>query len=294
LSIESGGYFGSNSAEEQPMNLDDLLGSTPVLATAPEVTETLPDTSDIGALLGIKKPVVCPPPGVYHDVDINEYHAWPAEHSTFIKAYAANPLKAVTIPFKGSKYSDMGHAIHEYTLEGIEPKEYADVAYGADKSLRDHPTSRIILNRGFNELSLVWIDEGTGLICKARLDDYFRDANNTGIPSDLKSCSNIEWFHRDLYKMKYHIQFGHYTNGALANDLPVNYFSCIAVQTSGTFPVRVGYLNPEKLADAQTESCRLLGLIKESRERGYWPNFAPPPLIHSWDQMTAADLLEEF
>lgn len=234
-------------------------------------------------------PAALPPPGVYKDIPINDYHAWKAEHSTFIKAYAANPLKAKTMPFKGSKYSDMGHEIHGYSLEGIEPINYPEVAYGADKSLRKHDMSKIMLNRGCNELSLVWVDEDSGLTCKARLDDYY-----DGVPSDLKSCSQIEWFHRDLYKMKYNLQFGHYTNGTLANDLPVRYFCCVAVQTSDPFPVRTGYLQPDKLEEARVEVRRILGLIKESRERDYWPNFPPPKQIHSWDQMTPADLLEEW
>jgi hypothetical protein len=274
------------------MDLTELFGSyTPVLETAPEVIEleVMPDTSDIGALFGVEKPVVCPHPGIYKNILAEEYHAWPAEHSSFIKQFAANPKKARYTPFKGSKYTEMGHEIHGFTLEGIEPRNYPDVAYGADKSLREHPTSRVMLNRGCNELSIVWIDEETGLTCKARLDDYYES-----VASDLKSCSKIEWIHRDIYKLKYNIQFGHYTNGLLACGLSVNYFACVAVQTSDTFPVRCGYLNPDKLIEAQHEAKRLLGLIKESRERDYWPNFAPPPHIYSWDQMTASDLLEEF
>ena len=164
-----------------------------------------------------------------------------------------------------------------------------NIVQGVDASLRKHGLSSQILNRGANELSLIWTDEATGLKCKARLDDYFE-----GVPSDLKTSNDVEWFHRDIYKRNYHLQAAWYTMGCEANRLPVNYFCFIAAQTTDTFPIRVGYINPDKLIEAKQEVSRLVGLIKESRERDYYPNYAPPVHIYSWDQMTAADLLEEW
>lgn len=164
-----------------------------------------------------------------------------------------------------------------------------DIIQGADKSLRSHDLSKIMLNRGVNEISIIWKDEASQLMCKARLDDYF-----DGIPADLKTSNDISWFHRDIYNRGYHLQAAHYVNGCIARNLPVRYFCFTAVQTTETYPVRVGYIQPDKLEAAKTEVSRLLGLIKESQERDYWPNFAAPPQIHSWDQLTPADLLEEF
>src|SRR6185369_1261359 len=123
---------------------------------------------------------------------------------------------------------------------------------------REHPTTSIMLNRGFNELTIIWQDPATGTKCMCKLDDYY-----DGIPSDLKSSNDISYFHRNLYKMNYHIGAGHYVNGCLAVGLPARYFCFLAAQTTATYPVRVGYLNPERLVQAQAECSRLLGLIKE-------------------------------
>jgi len=170
----------------------------------------------------------------------------------------------------------------------ITPEQW-EAVQGIDKSLREHPATKQMIGRGFNELSLVWIDEATGMTCKARLDDYFN-----GIPSDLKTTNDVTWFHRDIYKRGYELQAAWYSNGCIANDLEVNYFCFLAAQTTETFPVRVGYIQPDKLIAAQAEVGRLLGLIKECRERDVWPNYKIPGHIYSLDQLTAGDLLEEW
>jgi len=175
-------------------------------------------------------------------------------------------------------------------------QEQWEAIKGIDASLRAHPMAKRMLNRGCNELSIVWVDPGTGMTCKARLDDYY-----DGVPSDLKTASDILWFQSDIYKRKYHLQGAHYTSGLLANDLPVDYFVFIAAQTTETYPIRTGYIQPGKLADAQLEVDRLLGLIKQSFERDFWPNLRPPTLLsdgihpfESWDQLTAENTLEEW
>lgn len=247
--------------------LDELMGTAPVKGAKVE----------------------CPSPGIYKDIPAEVYFSWDAESSTFIKAFASNPYKAKFQPFKGTKYSEMGHSCHSLSLEGKTPELYLDIAQDVDKSLRSHPVAKQILNRGCNELSLVWIDPGTGLKCKARLDDYYE-----GVPSDLKTSNDITWFHRDIYKMNYHLQAGHYSNGLIANGLPVDYFCFLAAQTSKPFPVRTGFINPEKLQYARLEVERLLVLIKECKERNHWPNFKIPQHIMSLDQLTPSDLLEEW
>jgi len=257
-------------------DLDSLFGTGTVAPVTPEKK-------------GILFKIPAPPPGIYHGIDADTYHAWDAMNSSFIKSFAANPYKARYMPFKGSKYTEIGHAAHGLTLEGIAPVKYVEEARGIDKSLREHPLSSIMLNRGFNEMSLVWVDPGTGMLCKARLDDYFN-----GGASDLKTCSDIERFKYDIYKFGYQLQSAHYASGVLANNLPLSLFYFIAAQTTPPYPVKVGYIEPGKLADAQCEVARLLGLIKECRESDYWPNFKIPHQVYSLSQVTPSDYLEEW
>jgi hypothetical protein len=189
-----------------------------------------------------------------------------------------------------NEYKELA-AYHDAEANGrtiLTPEQW-EAVQEVDKSLRDHPTTSQILNRGFNELSLVFRHEETGLMIKARLDDYYE-----GIPSDLKTAADITWFHRDIYKRKYELQAALYSMGAEANGLPVNYFCFLAAQTTETYPVRAGYIQPDKLIAAQSEVNRLLGLIKECRDRDTWPNFTIPLECHTLDQVVAASLLEEW
>ena len=248
-------------------DLDELMGTAPVKGAKVE----------------------CPSPGIYKDIPADTYFSWDAVSSTFIKAFADNPYKAKYSPFKGSRYTEIGHECHSFSLEGVPPEKYPEEAQGVNKSLRSHPIASQMLNRGCNEMSLVWVDQESGLTCKARLDDYFE-----AIPSDLKTCSDVTWFHRDLYKKNYHLQAGHYTSGCRANALPVDYFCFLAAQTKDTFPVRVGFIKPERLELAILEVGRLLVLIKECQERNQWPNFKIPEHVMSLDQLLPSDLLEEW
>jgi len=167
--------------------------------------------------------------------------------------------------------------------------EQFEAVKGVDKSLREHPSTKLMLNRGMNELTLIWVDEITGLKCKARLDDYFGS-----IPSDLKTTNDVTWFHSDLYRRRYNLQAGHYSMGCLANGLPVNYFCFLAAQTTATYPIRVGFLHPDKLEHAKAEVSRYLGLIKQCRERDVWPNHKIPAEIYTLEKLTASSLLEEW
>ena len=184
--------------------------------------------------------------------------------------------------------------IQELEADGrtVLTSEQGEKVRGVDRSLREHPTTSKMLNRGFNELSLVWIDESTGMKCKARLDDYFN-----GIPSDLKTCNDVEWFHRDIYRMRYNLQGGHYFTGAEVCGLNPPYFCFLAAQTDETYPVRCGYIDPDKMTVAVAEVHRLLGLIRECQERDFWPNYRLPAEVHTldqWEKISASALLEEW
>ena len=278
--------------------------------------------------------IIAPPPGIYRNEPAQKYHLWPYMSSTFVKGFSQNPFAARFKPFKGSPSADLGSGSHAFTLEGREafnrefyviaeqcpegqnPKSWKmtkaykelyaealleagartvldgtqwEAILGMDKSLREHPTSSQMLNRGVKEMSLVFVHPESGLTVKARLDDYFE-----GVGSDLKTSNDIEWFHRDIYNRKYSLQAALYSMACEANGLPVNYFCFYAAQTTETYPVRCGYIAPDKLEAAKCEVTRLLCLIKECLEQNYWPNFKLPTECYSIDQLNAAANLEEW
>lgn len=266
-------------------------------------------------------------PGIYRNIPEAEYHALPYLGSTTMKAFKKNALSS-QIPFEPSdllqKTLDLGSATHMLSLEGREAfdrkffvapecdkrttagkqmwemikahaagrtlldKAQGEAVEGMVKSLYDNEASKIMLNRGANEVTCIWQDKETGIMCKARPDDYSNDC-----AMDLKTCSDIQWFHRDIYKYGYEIQDAHYSEGLIQNGAPVDIFYFIAVQSSGTFPVRVGHLTYEHREAAKQEWRRLLNLYAECKSKGF-PNIKIPEHIYSLDQLTANDLVEEW
>ena len=270
-------------------------------------------------------------PGIYQDISAEDYHALPYLGSSTLKRFKSNPL-ASQQPFASSPSMELGTAIHLLALEGKaafdavyyvadipcpegqNPKgwkstnrykealaimfeanqgktaltlEQIEAVNGMNLSLRDHPTSSMMLNRGNNEVTVIWQDEATGLMCKARPDDY-----HNSVASDLKSCADIEKFPRDIYYRHYDIQGAFYTEGLEANQEQVEAFCFIAVQSTSTYPVRVGYLSPDHMQSAQKEMRRLMGLYAQCKERNVWPNYAIPTHIFSLDDLSPNELLE--
>lgn len=266
-------------------------------------------------------------PGIYKDISEKDYHALPYLGSSTLKRFKFNPY-ASQQPFEASdaltKSMQLGSATHKLVLEGrqayeanyaISPKfnmrtnagkaeaeafyataskniidaDQAEAVEGMAKSLLDHPASKLMLNKGANEVTVIWQDETTGLMCKARPDDY-----SNGVAMDLKTCSDVSKFQWSIRDLAYDIQAAHYTEGLVQNGAECEAFVFIAVQSSKTYPVRVGQLTPEHITYAKAEWSRLMGLYVQCQESGIWPNYTIPSHVFDINQLTASDLMEEF
>ena len=181
---------------------------------------------------------------------------------------------------------------HRYGTGTAENKiPIMEVIDGVDKSLHTHPKVGPILKRSKKELSLIWVDEASGLTCKARLDIWDEDSLTI---FDLKKCRSIKGFPWQMRDLNYFVQAGFYYNGAVACGLNPVAFGFIPVEAFPPYQVGCGYvqLDPiNKLEEAAHDAKRLVGLLKESIANNYWPNFPPPGHIFSWEQMSADDLV---
>lgn len=74
--------------------------------------------------------------------------------------------------------------------------------------------NKMMTTEGYSECTVVWIDEYTGIPCKARVDRY---ANS--IVNDLKTSSNIspKKFRYSIKDYYYHMQQSMYATGLIAN-----------------------------------------------------------------------------
>jgi len=164
-----------------------------------------------------------------------------------------------------------------------------------DKSLRENPASRRFLDAtSEGELSVLWIDKGTGLLCKARVDWHI-----DGIPVDYKTTAQIDRFYSQILNLNYATQAAHYSMGLMANDLEVRQFCFLVGETCNTYRIRTGFLGGgengrEWLDYAISDTARLICLLQECQERDVWPNYKIPHNIYSLDQMTDHDLMEEW
>jgi exodeoxyribonuclease VIII len=168
--------------------------------------------------------------------------------------------------------------------------DQAAAVFGIDKSLKSHPLASMLLKRGNPELTLIWDDPGTGLRCKARID--LNPERRALI--DYKTCADVAKFDRQMVTLNYDIQAGHYSIGAVENNIDHDTFIFVAAETSEPHPVRCGYIHPDWLQWARDEVRRLLCLVAECKVRGAYPNYEIPLHIVSLDQIRPADLLEEW
>jgi len=168
-----------------------------------------------------------------------------------------------------------------------------------DKNLKAHPVTRKILNRGANELTVFWIDPGTGLKCKARIDDY----PGNGIANDLKTTNSLASFIGIYKRLHYSTQGGMYTQGLEANGENIRAFIVCAVEFNEPFGVRAGRIGmPEdetqidRLQAAKDNVTRLLSLYKECLDGDCFKdfNYPIPKHIYSIGQIQDHDLLEDW
>jgi len=115
----------------------------------------------------------------------------------------------------GAKVCKAWMAEQEATGRSVVSAAEMDQARQMAENIRAHPKLGQVLQKADVEVSVVWVDETTGVTCKGRYDVARLDA---GIIGDLKSCQTAKpdaWF-ADAYRHKYHIQTAMYVDAGKA------------------------------------------------------------------------------
>lgn len=141
-----------------------------------------------------------------------------------------------------------------------------------------NPMIAELLATGYGEASVFWIDEATGVYCKAR-PDWVHPVNDRKVRLlDLKSTvdESPAAFGRTAARMGYHRQAAHYSAGfARATGLEVIDFTLAAV-TSARPVLAVPYLLIDEIATQGATECReLLELYAECLKTDRWPSYGP-------------------
>jgi hypothetical protein len=133
-----------------------------------------------------------------------------------------------------------------------------------------------LLAAGYSEVSIFWVDEETGVYCKARPDHVHPvDARAVKLV-DIKSTADESphGFGRAAAAMGYHRQAAHYCAGfAAVTGLKVEDFVFAAV-TSAPPVLAVPYVLTDEIAEqARDERRELLELYARCQKEDHWPTY---------------------
>ena len=254
-------------------------------------------------------------PGIYENLPFQIYVQIDAVNASYLKLLSEVPAKA-KLPDKDSKDKRFGRAVHAYVLEGKSTffREFA-VAGKVDKRTKEgkakwaeferqsegktvldssdygiimmmndaveaHPFAGKLLHQGRSEVTVVWRDVETGLLCKCRPDRI--PANTEGVFLDLKSTKNAGEFifRRDCVHYKYYNSAAWYMEGlGIATGKLYTDFAFIAVEKEPPYRVEVYTLEDKFLARGYDENHHWLAKEKEYREQNFWPHYKNPGAI---------------
>jgi hypothetical protein len=145
-------------------------------------------------------------------------------------------------------------------------------------SVRRHATARNILSRGEAERSVYWIDDDTGVTCRARVD-WLRD----DVIVDFKTAADASpaGFARAVANFRYDIAAAHYIEGVKAvtgHDLP---YVFVVAETAPPHLCAVYQLDPGDLEWGRYDAARARRIYAECESSGEWPDYGDE--IHTLD-----------
>jgi hypothetical protein len=250
-------------------------------------------------------------PGIYLDVPMSEYLALPAMSGSRLEVLRRSPMQyrySLGEPSRTSPAMERGTALHLAVLEpllfgaryvrGIEgdgrtkavkeareaqaadhpgaivlpPADY-DAVLGMRDAIHAHPRARTLFDgAGAMEVTIIWRDEATGVLCKARPD---RLVERVGMHVALKTSRDAApWaFPRDAENMGYFRSLAFYRAGLRAVGWPYQSTAVLAVESAPPFDL-VPYLVEESdLDSAEREVARLLRVKRTCEDTGAWPGY---------------------
>jgi len=159
---------------------------------------------------------------------------------------------------------------------------------GMQASVAADPSASLLLEYERKELTAIWRDEETGLLCRGRFDLLSDDGE---VVADLKTCRSAARtdFERSAFGYGYHLQSQHYLNGARALGLDAQIMAFIAVESVAPWAVCTYQVASEALDAGQKELRLLMRQYAECAENGAWPGYRSPTVLtlpgYAWKQI---------
>lgn len=250
-------------------------------------------------------------PGVYDGVPFADYLKIPAVNHSSLRRMAESPLHyrhAKDQPASGATDAmRIGTALHVHMLERerfsdlvavspvfsgkgsvalradwqalhegmcvIDDSEHAQVL-GMGRAISAHPEARKYAEKpGLREVVVVWIDEATGLKCKARCDKFFP---TIGLGVDIKTTRDAspEAFEKSIADYGYHTQLAFYAQGVRAATKSTAEFIIVAVENESPHGCAVYEVDPDAIAIGEAYCRHWLARVAECEKSGVWPGYS--------------------
>ena len=250
-------------------------------------------------------------PGIYHGVPFSEYIAHPGVNSSALTELRRSPAHMQAYRNREHEFTkafQIGEAVHRAVLEPdlflssyvqgpegnrttkavrdawnaladeygaeyvLSPDDYAMCLAMRDSVLASVSGRQLLASPGASEVMIVWQDEGTGLLCKGRID---RLPDESVFFVDLKTTTDAHprAFQKSLWAYGYFRQAAFYSSGlqALGEFRPECAF--VAVEKSLPYAVSVMRLDHGAMDAGAHENRILLQRYAECEELGYWPGY---------------------
>lgn len=249
-------------------------------------------------------------PGIYHNIPFETYLKIPAVNKSYLYKHKKVPAN-VKVEKEDTTAMLIGRALHKYVLEGPEAfeKHYAigpdvrmNTKIGVEKwvkfemenegkvcirpkdlsyemlndiynAIREHPAANVLLKDGLSEKTIVWRDEETGLLCKARPDKH--PSRTEFVIVDYKSTTDASerGFLNDVLKFGYHVQDAMYSEGMKILEGRDFLFAFVVVEKKPPFRTEVYTLEEDLRKIGNSEFHRLLRVEKQCRDSNTWVHY---------------------
>lgn len=152
----------------------------------------------------------------------------------------------------------------------LKEDEYAQAMAFRD-AVRGDPVAQPYLVGGDREVTLVWVDPETGVLCKGRPDYVTRD----GVIVDVKTTKDASpfWFSRDVAKYQYHVQAAYYGDGYELITKREPRHVIIAVEAAEPRDVAVYRMSDPVIGPGRDAYRRWLKTLVECRQERRWPGY---------------------
>jgi len=145
---------------------------------------------------------------------------------------------------------------------------------GMLRSVMSHPTASRLIADGQSEVTLRWVDEETGLLCKSRADYYVRSKR---MAVDVKTTQDAspDEFARSVYNFGYHRQDALYRDGFRNVGEPIDHYAILAIEKEPPYAVAVYVLDADAVGKGFTSVRLDMDRMAECVRSGEWPAYAP-------------------